>query len=207
MSPRSRSKPALILVFGESLNDAQSVVAMILGARPDLRGRVRPVPRPTSLTRDAGPPAVTSWVKNLRSTVAALQSRGSLVSSVVVHQDTDGPDPQGLNEVRLRTQLQGIADEVAVPVEEMEAWWLLFPGAVRATRPGVWRTVLARTQGDVDAVGDPKGKLMRETRRAGYEYSEADSVAIAEQVATRQFQPAGASASYTRWEATVGRLK
>lgn len=203
--PRSRRKP-VVLVFGESINDAQSVAALIQGMRPDLQGRVRARARPTSLTREAGPAAIRSWVSDLRTAVTATTAGGQPVAAVVVHRDADRPDPTGAVEVMLRRQLAGIAAEVAVPVEAMESWWLLFPTAAESVRPYAWKDRLPRTARNVDHVRDPKSELRRATRSSGKEYTEADSPAIAFAVAGGCHPAVGTSPSWDRLGASARRL-
>lgn len=201
-----RKAQSKVLVFGESLNDAQSIATLLVAARSDLRGRVRPRPAPTSLTRAAGPDAVDSWLLKLRKAVLANEAGGSVIAAVVVHQDADGHDPRGVNEARLRRQLRGVANEVAVPVQMIEAWWLLFPGAVRAVRPISWRTSVTDRPHDVDGVVDPKLHLMRLTRSSGHAYAEADSSKIAEHISSGKHSRVGTSASYDRWLNSCDRL-
>lgn len=199
---RSSARRSLVLVFGENLNDAQSVATLLVHMEPSLRGRVRPRPRPTSLTRDAGSGAVRTWAEQLRRTVAAVEAAGTPVAAVVVHQDADGPDATGAREQALRRQLRGAADHVAVPVEEMESWWLLHPTAVEALRPRSWSSALPRSPREVDRVQDPKETLIRATRPSGHPYTEADSPAVASQIASGHHAPVGTSASWTRFTET-----
>lgn len=195
-----------MLVFGESINDAQSIATLIQGVRPELAGRVKPAPRPTSLTRQAGQVVVRSWADELVTVVRATAAAGQPVAAVVVHRDADRPDPSGAVEVQLRQQLRHVADEVAVPVETIEAWWLLFPDATETVRPRAWRKRLPRQVRDVERVRDPKAELQRRTRPSGHEYSESDSPVIAAAIATGSHPAIGSSASYDRLCASARRL-
>lgn len=206
MNPRASKRSPVVLVFGESLNDAQSIATLIQGLRPDLAGRLRPRPRPASLTRQAGGLAVRHWADQLRSVVDAMMAAGQPVAAVVVHRDADGPDSSGAVESQLRQQLQGVADEVAVPVEAMEAWWLLFPDATETVRPRAWRGRLPRRVRDVEKVREPKAELQRRTRPTGHEYAESDSPTIATAIATGSHPAVGHSASYDRLCAGARRL-
>lgn len=206
MSPRHTRRRSVVLVFGESINDAQSIATLIQGLRPDLVGRVKPVPRPTSLTRQAGQLAVRNWEAELRSVVTAMAAAGQPVAAVVVHRDADRPDPAGAVEAGLRQQLRGIADEVAVPVETMEAWWLLFPEATETVRPRAWRGRLPRQARDVERISHPKAELQRKTRPSGHQYAEADSPTIAAAISTRSHVAVGISSSWDRLQASAGRL-
>lgn len=144
MSARQSKRQPVVLVFAESINDAQSIATLMQGLRPELVGRIKARTRPTSLTRQAGDLAVRNWADELRRAVSATAAAGQPVVAVVVYRDADGPDPSGSVEAQLRQQLRGIADEVAVPVEALEAWWLLFPSATEAVRPLAWRGRLPR---------------------------------------------------------------
>lgn len=130
-----RPRASVVLVFGESINDSTSIAHLLVAANPALDGRVRPRPKPTSLTCQARPPAVWSWVADLRSVVRATEATGERVAGVVVHRDVDGPDPSGAVVANLTMQLAEVDGEAVVPVQAIEAWWFLFPDAVEAVRP------------------------------------------------------------------------
>ncbi|MCY4193619.1 MAG: hypothetical protein OXF04_04900 [bacterium] len=94
-----------------------------------------------------------------------------------------------------------------VPVEEIEAWWLLFPTATEAMR-GSWAGTLAKGVRNVDSISDPKRELVRRTGRRDNRksYSEADSPAVAALVAEAigaGTEPLGSSASFDRFLVAV----
>ncbi len=72
-----------MLVFGESVNDSQSITHLLIGANASLADRVRSLRRPVSLTRDAKPNAVRDWVNELRRTVQAFEAVNGRVAAVV----------------------------------------------------------------------------------------------------------------------------
>lgn len=196
--PLARRSPA-VLVFGESRNDSESVRRLLVGLEPGLDGFLQVTLRPTSLTRDAGPTATTSWVQKLQGAVAVAQHLQP-VAAVVVHRDADGLDPHGRQFRQLTDALQPCHREthIVLPVQMTEAWWFLFPDAVEAVRPQAWRKVMPRVPRDVELIAKPKAELRRLTKRTGTIYSEADSPAIAEEVARQRLSPLGSSVSYDR---------
>jgi len=172
-----------ILIFAESLNDSQSIAELVLAVNPALGGRVRPRPRPTSLTRQAGTRAVARWVEDIRQAVVAHEAAGRHVAAVLVHRDADSADPDGEIAAKLKNQLASVGGHPVVPVQAIEAWWFLFPDAVEAVRPRAWRDLMPRRSRDVEGIVRPKDELARLTgQRARTPYSEADSPAIARNV-------------------------
>ena len=94
-----------------------------------------------------------------------------------------------------------------VPVEEIEAWWLLFPTATETLRAS-WSQTLPKIPGTVDSISDPKRQLVERTGRKNSKkaYSEADSPSVAERVAAAieaGTRPRGHSASYNRFVSSV----
>jgi len=185
-----------ILIFGESLNDSRSIAELVLAANPALDGRVRALPRPTSLTRKAGSRAVSRWVEEISGVVAAYQVARRPVAAVLVHRDADGADPDGRVAADLGSQISSVRGHPVVPVQAIEAWWFLFPDAVEAVRPHAWRGVMLRRDRDVEVIVRPKDELMRLTGRSRSKYSEADSPAIARKVRDLRPRRYGSSSSY-----------
>ncbi len=197
----------MVLVFGESRNDRRAVAQLIKALCPALQGRVRVRPYPMSLQREASAHAVSGWMERISRAVA---SHGEAVICVFVHRDADGPDPDGqlqkATENVLRTaDIPGA--HAVVPVEEIEAWWMLFPDATERLRRS-WRGMLQRANRDWDTVRNPKEELKRLTRRGDrrHAYSEADSPSVARHVAAAIADgttPVGRSRSYERFVAAV----
>ena len=140
----------------------------------------------------------------------AVSSHDQPVVCVFVHRDADGPDPGGQlhRETQKALRHAGIKDAHAVvPVEEIEAWWMLFPDATEQLRRS-WRGTLQRAKHDWDTIRDPKEELKRLTRRGDrrHPYSEADSPSIARHVAAAIADgttTVGRSRSYERFAAAV----
>jgi hypothetical protein len=199
MRRAQRHARGAVLVFGESRNDSDSIAELVIAANPSLRGRVRPLPRPTSLTRTAGALAVRRWVDDIATAIRGHQAVQGPVTAVLVHRDADGPDPGETVAAALQCQLASLGGHPVVPVQAMEAWWFLFPDAVEAVRPGVWRNCMPRRRRDVETIDQPKHELIRRTgARKGAPYAEADSPAIARKVREQAQEPLGTSVSYRR---------
>ena len=203
----SRARP-VVLVFGESINDARAVASLIQALCPQLEGRVRALPRPTSLQRAASAPKVAGWINRLHGAVLAHRQP---VACVFVHRDADGPDPTAQLARATQAMLTNAGLQRAyavVPTCEIESWWLAFPTATESLRTS-WSGVLPKTPGRVDSILDPKRRLARLTGRKNprHGYSEADSPAVARQVANAiaaGVQPSGHSPSYRHFVRSVG---
>ena len=196
--PRRRS-PGAVLVFGESRNDSDSIATLVLSANPRLQGRVRALPRPTSLTRTAGAAAVRRWVDEIEMAIRGHEAARGPVTAVLVHRDADRADPGETVAATLSGQLASFAGRPVVPVQATEAWWFLFPDAVEAVRPRAWRGCMPRRQRDVERIDRPKHELIgRTAARGGVPYTEADSPAIARKVREQAREPHGSSVSYRR---------
>ena len=74
MSRTARAGRGAVLVFGESRNDSGAVAELAIAANPRLAGRVRSLPRPTSLTRTAGAHPVRRWVTEIAKAVQAHEA-------------------------------------------------------------------------------------------------------------------------------------
>jgi hypothetical protein len=198
----------MILVFGESTNDAEAVRRLTLGLCPTAVGKIKVLRRPPSLQRTASARAVRDHASKVASVVRA-QAALTRVTCVLVHSDADGPDPEGQLEQERSQQLlaSGVPHAHAVvPAQELEAWWLLFPDATESVIPG-WRGSLRSSPGDVDSQRNPKEELIRRTRRKHPRrpYKESDSADIAARVAELgvMARPTGASKSFDRFRRTI----
>jgi hypothetical protein len=199
----------LVLVFGENRNDSRSIASLAVAANAGLERRVKAVPRPASLTRGAEPLPVRRWIDELCRMVRAFEESQGPVTAVLVHRDADRSDPDACVEKQLREQIRRVPKaEPVVPVQELEAWWFLFPDAVEAVNPRAWRQLLPRGTGGVETIGNPKEQLIGYTRRqrGGPVYCEVDSVSIAEQILRNGFTPAGVSSSYDRFVELVSLI-
>ncbi len=211
---RTRHRPnqryqSVVLVFAESVNDARAVRYLIEVLCPSLKNRVNEQLRPPSLQKSAGPRPVMKWMDEVSRVVRQVSMRRP-VACVFVHRDSDGPDPNGRIAARTEASMRNAGIEnghVAVPVQEIESWWLMYPHATEGFRTA-WSGTLPVSQRDVDRISDPKEELIRRTSRDGRKkaYSEADSPEIARLVA-RAIEsgqaPTGSSRSFDRFRRSV----
>jgi len=196
------------LVFGESRNDRLAIVRLIEAICPELAGRVRERPQPVSLNRSASASSVSDWIGRIADVVASHDQQSTVC--VFVHRDSDEPDPDGKLHRQTEEALRSAGIKGAhavVPVEEIEAWWMLFPEATEKLRQS-WKGALKRANRDWETVSNPKEELKRLTRRKNsrHPYSEADSPSVARHVAeaiTNGTSPVGRSRSYDRFNAAV----
>ena len=168
-----------MLVFGESRNDRRSITHLIEALCPELAGRVRARPFPVSLQKTASARSVSGWMERVSQVVT---SHSQPVTCVFVHRDADGPGPAGRLQQATEDALRAVGipgAHAVVPVEEIEAWWLLFPDATERLRRS-WRGTLQRSHRDWDMITDPKGELRRRTARGDrrHGYSECPSLAV-----------------------------
>lgn len=199
----------VMLIFAESLNDAKAIAELVVGLCPKLKGRVKPLPQPVSLTRTAQPNKAKRWFARVAEAVAAYERRGGSVLCLIVHRDADVPDETMtmVDEIKSGLRAAGVETGYAVvPTEEIEAWWFLFPAALEAAVPG-WQHALPTRAGDVDRLQDPKERLILLTKKKlpRRPYSEADSPLVAAKVRELglSLNPAGRSASYEHFRGIV----
>ncbi|MYK73423.1 MAG: hypothetical protein F4017_02340 [Acidimicrobiaceae bacterium] len=206
---RQPGRAAVVLVFGESRNDRLAIVELIEALCPELAGLVRERPHPVSLNRSASQRSVSSWIERIAD---AVSSHDKPVVCVFVHRDADGPDPGGQLHQQTEVALRHagiIGAHAVVPVEEIEAWWMLFPDATERLRRS-WRGRLQRANRDWDTIRNPKEELKRLTRRGDrrHPYSEADSPSVARHIAAAiaaGTTTVGRSRSYERFAVAVGK--
>jgi hypothetical protein len=193
------NKQGTVLVFGESVNDSQSILYLLIAANTSLAGRVRFLRRPASLTREAKLDTIRDWVDELRRTVQAFEVVNGRVAAVVVHRDADGHDPSGAVAADLAQQLAALNGHPVVPVQAIEAWWFLFPDAVEAVRPRAWKGKLPRQPRNVELIDRPKKALQQVTQgRRAPEYAESDSPIIAAYIREKSLIPLCPCKSYDR---------
>lgn len=199
-----------ILVFGENPNDTNALKELILGLCPKLsRTDVRVLRDPPTLQRGAHQATVRRWVDRAASALRAAHVALGEAICILAHSDADGPDDGSFAATRtVELRAAGFAQAHAVvPVEAIEAWWLLFPDATESVVP-TWAGALLRKPGDVDKLTEPKDVLIRRTRRrqARRPYREGDSPDIAAAIAAGHLgRPAGTSGSFDRFVRTVAR--
>ena len=150
---------------------------------------------------------MSGWIERIAD---AVSSHDQPVVCVFVHRDADCPDPDGQIHTATENLLRAASipgAHAVVPVEEIEAWWMLFPDATERLRRS-WRGTLQRAARDWDTVRNPKEELKRLTRRGDrrHAYAEADSPSVARHVAAAIADGTthvGRSRSFERFAAAV----
>lgn len=199
-----------ILVYGEDRNDTSALKELIVGLCPSLRpADVTELREPPTLQRGSDPAKVRSWAARAASAAKAKQIVMGAAACVLVHNDADRQDDGEFETERTRELRAAGLDRAhaVVPVETIEAWWLLFPEATESVVPS-WRGALRRRPGDVDRQSGPKDDLIRRTRakQERRPYHEKDSVAIARAIVAGGHLDRpwpGRSDSFRRFAATV----
>ncbi len=205
MTGARRAQGRKVHIFGESVNDVKSLHYLLLYANPALAGKVVEHPSVSTISSDASPEKVKSWIWEMRNKIETAAFRAPPLG-VLVHRDADQADPRGQLHQLLTQQLQDFADltrvGAVVPVQELEAWWFLFPAAVEAVNPGAWAGIMPRIARDVEMINDPKNELKRcsssKNRQSGRikKYQERDSPAIAQKIRLLNVEPLGTSKSF-----------
>lgn len=184
----ARRAPARTLttwvVFGESTNDTSALRLLIVGLRPALGSRVTTRRSPLVLIKGRVAAEQRKSATRLAQVVRAEQAKGTRVSAVVAHEDCDALEPA---HEHIGKQIEDALDAAGVPhpiaatpAWEIEAWWLLFPEAVRHIVP-TWNTPDAYLGTDLGRLQGAKEVLDTEVRAGGSKrrYTESDSPSIA----------------------------
>jgi hypothetical protein len=198
-----------IVVFGENTNDTNALRELVLGWCPGLSSAdVRVVREPPTLNRGAHQRALLSWIDKARRVLAAARIAIGEIICILAHSDSDMYDDGAFEASRtadLRTAGFPQAHAV-VPVQAIEAWWLLHPDATESIVPS-WRGALSNQSRNVDTINDPKAELIRRTRAKLHKrpYRESDSPDVARAIATMPDAKAkGTSPSLERFRSAVG---
>lgn len=182
----------LLLIFGEDDNDRRALASLTKALIPrGTNARVELRRRPVILSREA---ARSGKRRAMADEIAAFwraeQKAGRRVV-VVAHRDCDRTEPAHLEESKqLEQELKaaGIEEVVpATPAWEIEAWWMLFPGALARTRK-CWRRINYGNQ-HVGRLANAKERLTRDLRphdraerKRCADFVESDGVRVAEEI-------------------------
>lgn len=189
------SASQVFLVFGEDYNDRAALVYLLralcpAGAKPTIKNLRQPV----VLSRNA---VASGKRRKMAEDIAGLAKAHCTSSSkvhVVAHRDCDASEPAHVaeaSELEAELMAAGVDNPIAAtPAWEIEAWWMLFPLALREVR-GCWKHVDYGHQ-HVGRFKDAKERLVRDLRPDGLEkrrrcpeFREEDGVKVAEQVALK----------------------
>jgi hypothetical protein len=197
-----------ILVFGESDNDRAALVDLFRALRPDLASvSMRTMREPLILMKDESLPKTRHKTTDRIAAVVRAEKVSRTVLAVIAHEDCDAVEPAhiALSET-IESELiaAGVPSLIAAtPAWEIEAWWMLFPAALRATRPCWAATDYAgQHTGKIENAKERLRRDLRPTDRRGRgtcpDYAESDGIKIATNVRAMnlQDQPRGTSESF-----------
>lgn len=172
------------LVFGESTYDTSAICRLVVGLRPEMKGRIESRRAPLVLVKGRRAAEQRKNAVEVSKVVKAAVSKGDRVVAVVAHQDCDDLEPSHEHigaQIERQYAAAGIPSPIAAtPAWEIETWWLLFPEAVQHIVPS-WTRPDGHLGKDLGRIANSKEVLRRSVRnsRAQREYSETDSPAIA----------------------------
>jgi hypothetical protein len=189
--PRKPKKPSIVLVFGEDDHDRDAIKILLEGLRPDLARRVQKRRQPLVLIKNARPEDVPDRAQRIADVVEAERATAD-VACVFAHEDCDQVEPahEGVaRKIEEALSAAGCDAHAVAPAWEMEAWWFLWPEAVKAANPS-WRAPDDYIGKNVGMIRDAKQELQRrvvpakgKAGRGGFlGYRESDAPRIATKV-------------------------
>ncbi len=216
---RSLPKRSMIFIFGESENDRYALQELFCALRPDLSFlQVRRMREPLILMRGDRHPSTRRKTAEM---IAALVRAGNVVgtvAAVIAHEDCDDVEPAHeklARTIAMELTAAGIPNPLAAPPAwEIEAWWMLFPAALGATRH-CWAAV-DYSDRHVGRIRDAKEVLRRDlrpvtpkARNKCPDYVESDSIKIASAIREKDLHhnPRGVSDSFALFATKVRDLR
>lgn len=178
-----------VLIFGEDYNDCAALSHLVKALLPaNMKPNVRPMRRPIILSREAEQRKRAAMSHEIASFAHGFEKAGKKVT-VVTHRDCDAVEPAHIEQAKqLKADLNaaGVKSVVAAtPAWEIESWWMLFPKALRDTRPS-WKNV-DYGKAHVGAIVNAKERLTRDLRPNGHskcpDFKESDGILIAQKIA------------------------
>jgi hypothetical protein len=190
MTAKRTGQRGVVVILGEDDNDRKAIKILIAGLRPDLEpGVLRPLRKPMALVKNIAPQQLRDKATRDAALLRAQNVREP-IRCVFMHEDADAVEPAHTTLIdkieRCYAALPWPVHAV-VPAWETEAWWFLFPQALKATRPS-WRQPDEYAGRDLGKIRNAKEELRKAVRPRGSRsssfkpYAEADSVPIAGQV-------------------------
>lgn len=181
---KERKRPPVILIFGEDQNDTESLAWLTHALRNDLP-RPQPRRKPQVLVRGREEAKARKNAIGIAEFIKAERCARDVLF-VIAHEDCDNVEPA--HEVlssrieRLLSE-EGVNAIAATPAWELEAWWFLWPEAVRSVNRK-WRDP-SRSGSNVGLIQHAKEELrraLRPQRSTTRDYRESDSREIAKMV-------------------------
>jgi hypothetical protein len=184
-------RPSIVLVFGEDDHDRDCIKILLEGLRPDLAHRVQKRRQPLVLIKNANPADVPDRAQRIADVVEAERETAE-VACVFAHEDCDNVEPAHelvARKIEDALRATGCDAHAVAPAWEMEAWWFLWPEAVKAANPS-WRAPDDHVGKNVGMIRDAKQELQRrvvpvkgKAGRGGFiGYRESDAPRIATKV-------------------------
>jgi hypothetical protein len=212
------AKPSVILIFGESDNDRAALQELFRAFRPDLEKiRVRPRRQPLVLMKKDNLPETRRKTTDSIAALVRAEAVSMTVKAVIAHTDCDAIEPahESLAEtIEAELEAGGVPNPIAaIPAWEIEAWWMLFPAAIAATRP-CWAKVDYANR-HVGSIANAKEVLRRDLRPKSSrardtcpDFAESDGIRIALKIRemSLQGQPCGKSGSFERFARKIRDL-
>jgi hypothetical protein len=158
---RSR-RPSIVLVFGEDDHDRECIKILLEGLRPDLARRVQKRRQPLVLIKNANPADVPDRAQRI-ATVVEAERESVEIAGVFAHEDCDEVEPAHevlAKKIEDALRAAGCEAHAVAPAWEMEAWWFLWPAAVKAANPS-WRAPDAHLGQNVGMICNAKQELQR----------------------------------------------
>jgi len=202
--------PPLGLIFGEDENDAEALKNLVSALWPEAP-RFEYRRKPLILMRDQK--EAEDRKKNALAVLAVVKA-GSVkneIRAVIAHADCDALEPAHVDlskKIKAELTAQGVPSAIAAtPAWEMEAWWYLWPEAVRRTNSN-WRALTRK--GNHGYIENVKEQLKRDLRsKTARDYEESDARKISLNVKELGIINArqGSSSSFELFAANVAELQ
>lgn len=158
-----KSRPKVVLVFGEDDNDRETLRQLAVAIRPDTP-KLEKRRKPLVLMRDREAAARKKNADGIAAQVKRDQKRFD-VRGLIAHQDCDAIEPAHealAQSIRSQLSVLDVPIVAATPAWEMETWLYLWPDAAPAHVVG-WRRP-ARTGANVGKLTDAKERYRRDVR-------------------------------------------
>ncbi len=215
----STRKQGIVLVYGEDENDTKTLREFLVGLKPSLEGKVHTRREPLVLIKNARLDEVKPRAERIANAVKAERVRYE-VQCVFAHEDCDDLEPAHVavcKKIEDALQAAGCPAHAVVPAWEMEAWFFLWPEAVKAISQR-WRLPDNYRGRHVGRIRNAKEELKRQVvpndlpkhERPHFRgYQESDAPTIARNVRERGEvnRPGGRSDSYERFRQSVDACK
>jgi hypothetical protein len=199
-----------VLVVGESGQtaddyDAKAIATIIGALRPEWTVLARKNPPLLSKTNDRQ--RLASSAQRLAN-LWKQESARVLVHCIYNHEDTDAVEPsheETADRIELALRAAGCPGHAVACAWELEAWFLMWPEAIEATKKA-WTVPNSLRNRQVGKIVDPKRELREKLARGKppqVQYHEKHAPEIATQIASRIGDRTGSSQSFDRLVETL----